>query len=30
MDMAVGATDAWYASTGYCADYAAVLPEICG
>jgi hypothetical protein len=29
IDMAVGATDAWFASTSYCATYAAVLPEVC-
>ncbi len=29
MDMAVGATDAWFASTSYCGVYAAVVPEAC-
>ena len=29
MDMAVGATDAWFTSTSYCRTYGAVLPEVC-
>jgi hypothetical protein len=29
MDMAIGATDAWFTSTSYCPTYGAVLPEVC-
>lgn len=29
-EWAIGATDLWYADPGLCAEFGAVLPEICG
>ncbi|MBR9653037.1 hypothetical protein [Thalassovita aquimarina] len=30
VDFSIGATDVWWAAGGYCADWHAVIPEVCG